>query len=668
MKTKNNRTTIERINIGLVQINNSFSGQNYLPYSIGCLQAYASADKSLANRITFLTPIYKREPVTEVVEKLASAHIIGFSLYVWNANISLEIAKRLKVKNPEVLVVCGGPQVPDKAENFLREHTFIDVVVHGEGEQTFARLLTGYPERKWSNHTGISYIDSCGTFRVTPPTPRLSDLRVLPSPLLTGAFDNLMQCYSDETWIGLWESNRGCPFRCTFCDWGSATAAKVSKFDMERLYAELDWFAENKIEYVFVCDANFGIQKRDIKLANYVAVLRNKTGYPHGFSVQNTKNATERAYETQKILSDAGLNKGVALSMQSLDSFTLESIKRDNISLETYFELARRFSKDKVETYSDLILGLPGETYESFCHGVGSLVESGQHNRVQFNNLSILPNSEMGDPDYQLRYGMQTVRSEIINIHGQRIDMKDDVPEYQDLVIATSAMPAEDWVRTRSFAWMISFLYFDKFLQLPMLMMNKIGGFSFRLMTEAFLTVDDAKYPTIARVKNSFFAHAKAIQDGGPEYIFSQDWLGIYWPADEFAFICLTEENKINTFYQEANSVLYSLLKLKNSRISTSMLNEAIELNKNLLSQPFREDYLSLRLSYDFISFWESIRFGNEKPLKAGTFNVEIDRSTPHYDNMLDWCREIVWWGNKKGAYLYGGCESTPVKELAGHY
>ena len=67
--------------------------------------------------------------------------------------------------------------------------------------------------------------------------------------------------------------------------------------------------------------------------------------------MQNTKNATERAYQTQKILSDARLNKGVALSMQSLDPHTLKNIKRDNISLETYFELARRFTSDKVETY-----------------------------------------------------------------------------------------------------------------------------------------------------------------------------------------------------------------------------------------------------------------------------------------------------------------------------
>ena len=98
----------------------------------------------------------------------------------------------------------------------------------------------------------------------------------------------------------------------------------MTKFEQERLDAELQWMADRKIQYVFVCDANFGIQKRDVEIAESVAKIKQETGYPHGFSVQNTKNATERAYLTQKIIADAGLNKGVALSMQSLDPHTQE--------------------------------------------------------------------------------------------------------------------------------------------------------------------------------------------------------------------------------------------------------------------------------------------------------------------------------------------------------
>ncbi len=190
---------------------------------------------------------------------------------------------------------------------------------------------------------GISYIDRDGQFVRKANAARLRDLSEVPSPFVNGLFDDLMRANPDEHWIGLWETNRGCPFQCTFCDWGSATAGKLNKFDVDRLLDEVDWFAP-KIEYVFCCDANFGILPRDVDIAKRVAEVKRATGYPVALSVQNTKNATDRAYETQKILSDAGLNKGVALSMQSVDTHTLESIKRQNISLETYLELQRRFT------------------------------------------------------------------------------------------------------------------------------------------------------------------------------------------------------------------------------------------------------------------------------------------------------------------------------------
>src|SRR5476649_2798336 len=432
------------LKIGLVQINNSFSGQNYLPYSIALLQTYVQKFSPNPERYDFLTPLYKRVRIADAVEQLKDADIIGFSTYVWNGRISLEIARRLKVLKPGIIIMFGGPHVPDQPEEFMRANPQIDLAVHNEGEITFLKLLESYPDRaSWAGLPGVSLVKPDGSFVRNPNSDRVRDLDEIPSPFLEGAFDSIMKANPNESWIGLWETNRGCPFRCTFCDWGSATAAKVTKFGDERLFAEVDWFAEKKIEYIFCCDANFGIQKRDVDIANYVADTKKTTGYPVALSVQNTKNATERAYLTQKILSDAGLNKGVALSMQSVDMPTLEAIKRDNISLNTYMELQRRFTRDRVETYSDLILGLPGETYESFVEGVCRVIGNGQHNRIQFNNLSILPNAEMGDPAYLKEHGMETVETKIINIHGA-LD-EDEIPEVQQLVVATKSMSLDDW-------------------------------------------------------------------------------------------------------------------------------------------------------------------------------------------------------------------------------
>jgi len=662
------------IKVGLVQINNSFSGQNYLPYSLACLRSYIEDHAPEPARYQFLPLIYKRLPIQHIVDRMQDADVVGFSTYVWNASVSLESARRIKEARPQTIIVFGGPQVPDKPEAFLRSHPFIDIVVHNEGERTFQELLERLPECDWRGLSGVSYVAPDGTFVKAPPGERMRDLAELPSPFLNGMFDQVVAENPEEKWIGLWETNRGCPFQCTFCDWGSSTASKVNRFELDRLFLELEWFVNNKIEYIFVCDANFGSQKRDIEIAQHVAELRGKTGYPQGFSVQSTKNATERAYLTQKILADAGLNKGVALSMQSLDPVTLQNIKRDNISLDTYLELSQRFTRERVETYSDLILALPGETYDSFVNGVDTLINNGQHNRIQFNNLSILPNAEMGDPDYLAKYGMVTVRTEIINIHGTKEALDDDVPEMQDMVIETYSMSVADWRRSRAIAWMIAFLYFDKLVQIPIVLLHHLTGVSHREVFERFMAVDRAEFPVIGEIRDFFMAEAQRLQDGGVEYVYSEDWLGVYWPADEYVYIRLTAEKRFGAFYSEVDRLFSNLLENAETDDSADAIRDAITVNGALVSQPDAGADISVRLRYNIIDLWRGICEGQSVPLTNGDYVHEVTRSRHNYSDFQRWCREIVWWGNKKGAYLYRVSAASShssdglTAELAGHY
>lgn len=646
--------------VGLVQINNSFSGQSYLPYAVGLLEAYARRHGGKPGAFEFLLPIFSRVKVAAAVEHLARADVVGLSLYVWNVRLSLEIARRLKRRNPGVVIVVGGPQTPDRAENFLRDNAFIDIACHGEGEQTFLEILDRVRTRDWSNIDGTSHIGADGTFINRPRLRRMRELDIVPSPFIEGIFDPLMGANPQQTWIGLWETNRGCPFGCTFCDWGSATQAKVYQFGMERLAAEIEWFSDRKIEFVFCCDANFGILPRDVDIVRAIANKKAQYGYPKAFSVQNTKNATERAYLTQKILSDAGLNKGVAVSLQSVDAMTLKNIKRQNISLQSYEELQARFTRDQVETYSDLILALPGETYESFVEGVCRVIGNGQHNRIQFNNLSILPNAEMGDPAYLRKYGMETVETRIINIHGA-LD-EDEIPEMQQLVVATSSMPRQDWRRARSFAWMAALLHFDKLAQIPIIVAHEIFGLPYRTIIESFMQADRSLYPLLGEVRDFFDGFAREIQDGGPEYVYSPDWLGIYWPADEYIFIKLTAESRLSAFYGECSRLLHALMPASALKI----LDEAIRLNSALVKQPGRHADMTVPCSVDLLAFYRGVLSGERIELKSRPVNYAVKRSAETWTDFQDWCREVVWYGNKKGAYLYGN--KTLHVEYAGHY
>jgi radical SAM superfamily enzyme YgiQ (UPF0313 family) len=655
------------LKVASVQINNSFSGQNYLPYSAGLLQAYAEKNARHPQRYQWALPIYSRIPVAQAVEQLKNADVVGFSTYVWNIRISLEIARRLRKLRPDMLIVFGGPQVPDRSEAFLREHRFIDLACHGEGEAVFLSILENFPSRTFEQVPSVSFIRADGRFQLNPRAERLHDISVIPSPYLSGMFDALMAANPQEKWLILWETNRGCPFKCTFCDWGSAIAAKVSQFDLERLLREVDWFADKKIEFIFCCDANYGMLKRDYDITKYVAGIKKKLGYPKALSVQNTKNGTERAYKVQKLLSDAGLNKGVAIALQSVDEHTLEAIKRENISTESFQELQRRFTRDRVETYSDLILGLPGETYESFADGVGRVIDNGQHNRIQFNNLSILPNAEMGDPEYQKKYGMVTVETKIINIHGSLKETEEEeIFEVQDLVVATASMPHKEWVRTRSFCWMTALLHFDKVMQIPLVLVRDLCDIGYREIVEAFLGSRADRYPVLADIKRFFDEKARDIQNGGAEYCHSTEWLDIFWPADEYVLIKLCVEGKLDKFYAEAESLLAELTEASSAALPRELLHEAVKLNRQLIKLPFQRDDVEVETSHNIWEYYRAVLVGDRVPLEERAVLNRIRRSQAVYETWTDWYREVIWYGNKKGAYLYGN--DAAERELAGHY
>ncbi len=655
-----------QVKVGLVQINNSFSNQNYLPYSVGLLQGYVQRHAPSPDRYEFLLPIYCRIPVQKAIEHLLEADIVGFSTYVWNIRISLEIAKGIKREKPETLIVFGGPHVPDRSDNFLRTHPFIDLCCHGEGERIFFEILENRAARNWENIPAISFLREDGSFVSHARAERIKDISLVPSPYLEGVFDPLMRTFPEEQWLILWETNRGCPFSCTFCDWGSAVQSKVYTFDLDRLYQEVEWFADRQIQFIFCCDANFGILPRDLEIAQYVARTKQRWGYPHALSVQNTKNATERAYKVQKLLADSGLNKGVTISFQSLDPNTLKSIKRENISSASFQELQRRFTRDNIETYTDLILGLPGETYDSFADGVSQAVEDGQHNRIQFNNLSILPNAEMGDPEYQKKYGMVTVETKVVNIHGSLVESDGEIYETQVLVIATDSMPKEDWVRTRAFSWMAGLLHFDKVLQIPFVILHEICSVSYRELIEVFTEGNLESFPVLAEIRNFFLEKARDVQARGAEYVRSEEWLNMWWPADEYILIKLCTENKLDTFYQEVAAVLERFFQDKMISIPSAILQEAVILNQALLKQPFQTEDLDLECSYNLWEFYQAAIRGVKIPLEEKPGHYHIDRSQERWSSWEDWCREVIWYGNKKGAYLYGNTSVGP--QLAGHY
>ena len=635
------------------------TGWVFLPYTLGLLQSFVQGHATNAEQYQFDFAVHNRVSVEEAVQSLVGKDVVGFSMYVWNERVSLSIAKQLKAIQPETLTVFGGPQVPDHAEDFLRRNPFVDVALHGEGEIAFMQLLETHQTREWSNTDSISYLDG-GAFVSNPKRERLRDLDSIPPVYSAELFRPLIDDNPGTVWGALLETNRGCPFACTFCDWGSATNSKVFQFSLERLEAELDWIGKNKIEYVFCCDANFGMLPRDVEIARMVARVKEKYGFPKTFATQNTKNSTDRSYAVQKILHESGATSGVTLSFQSLDEQTLQSVKRDNISIDSFSELQQRYTRDKIPTYTDIILALPGETYASFVNGLSQIIAGGQHNNLFFYNCSILPNAEMAAQDYIDRFDLQTVRQEMLEVHSDLNDVKSqEVREYIPIVVATSTMSPGEWIDGKTVWWMADLVYFGRMLQIPFVLLSELYGFKYGDLIAALAKADQTRFPLIGSIVQMFREKARQIQDGGLEYCPSSDWLNAYWPANQFALAMIVSEGKTRQFYQEARQVIFDYLHTTQQEFSANLVSEAIEFNHKLLRVPFVKKNLKVDLNHNIWEFYQGILEGTPVELKYGSHSYGVWRTQPLFLELDDWLEHVVFCQNVKYSYLY------PVVPLA---
>jgi hypothetical protein len=272
----------------------------------------------------------------------------------------------------------------------------------------------------------------------------------------------------------------------------------------------------------------------------------------------------------------------------------------------------------------------------------------------------------MGDPEYQRKYGMETVETKIVNIHGSLEENEDDVYETQELVVATAAMPAADWRRARAFSWMAALLHFDKVLQIPLVVLHETTGTSYRELVELFLEGPGEDLPVLREVRDFFLDKARDIQTGGPEYCRGKEWLNIWWPADEYLLITLCTEGKLEAFYREASALLGRFLRERFLDVPADLVHEAVALNRSLLKQPFQHEDLDVRLSYNLYEVYRAALVGEEMPIVGRPDTIHVDRTSAQWHSWDEWCREVIWYGNKKGAYLYGNGASEV--ELAGHF
>lgn len=422
----------------------------YLPYSTGVLWAYAKNNPDISKNFKLGHFIFKRDNVYEVAQRLKNNSVVCFSTYVWNKRYNYKLAKLLKEQNPNVLIIFGGPEVPITHVDIFKKFPFIDIAVNQEGEPALERILLNYPN-DYTHIPGL-VINKNGESVNTGPNTRIDNLGEVPSPYLSGVFDQLILDNPGIEWNATLETNRGCPYHCTFCDWGSLTYSKVKKFDLQRVFDELEWFGKHKCGHLYITDANFGMFiERDMDVIKKLVDVQLKYGYPKNYALTWAKNQRQEVIDIIKYLSQNGQNRtALNLSVQTLDENVLSIIRRQNLATNKINEAFEECNKHNIPLFTELILGLPGETLKSWRDNFWGLYNLGNHSGVTVYQAQLLENSEMNLLQKRL-YNIQTVETTEWFMNDLAGDP--DLIESMGVVVSTSTLPIDDMVDASVFTW-----------------------------------------------------------------------------------------------------------------------------------------------------------------------------------------------------------------------
>ena len=446
---------------------------NHIPLAIGVIGEFLRLNFSKEN---LELDLFKRPSQFDTYLKNHSPDIIMLSNYMWNENLNLFYAQLVKKISPKTLIIMGGPNISinlfDK-EDFLRENSSIDILVEGDGEIVSLKLLNKYYELDKSIlHLKSAKTINCFAFDHLNReflTSNIEDTRLgvektsldeIPSPYLSG----LMDVFLEDGAIPLLESNRGCPYSCTFCQQGTKYFSKIRFFEGSRIHDEILYIAKRckelnvNITIVEFADPNFGQYKQDLDVFEGIREAQDLYDFPAVVYCSTGKSQAERIMKHSKILKPGSIM--IRAAMQSMNPETLATVARKNLAKQVFED----FSKEGVETYSDIMLGLPMETYKSYVDGVLQLIDS-NIDEFSMPQTLVLKGTPMEKTEYLEKYDIKTKSRVIPECTGLYGEDSIEVHEFEDMIMHTSSMSFDDYLKCRQFVLIVMIFHNTRLLK-----------------------------------------------------------------------------------------------------------------------------------------------------------------------------------------------------------
>lgn len=344
--------------------------------SLRCLKAAAKAKGYAVDCAEFTINNSPEHILKELYMK--KPDVLGFSCYIWNISAVLEIAENIKKILPDTVILLGGPEVSFDAEEILRKYPFADMVMRGEGEYSFVRLLE-YLDGKisLSDVTGITYRGKNGIYSNADSSP--VDLNEI--PFVYDSLDGL------DNRIIYYETQRGCPYSCQFCL--SSEEKSLRFLNIERVKKELQFFLDNRVPQVKFVDRTFNCKKE-----HAMAIWKYCIDHDNGVTNFHMEISAEIMDEEMlSLLKNA--RKALfqfEVGVQSTNPDTLSAVRR-RCSLNNLKAIVDKInSLGNIHQHLDLIAGLPHENYASFRNSFND-VYSMKPQQLQLGFLKLLKGS-----------------------------------------------------------------------------------------------------------------------------------------------------------------------------------------------------------------------------------------------------------------------------------
>ncbi len=410
----------------------------------------------------------------DIIKKIKSnpPDVIGLSNYSWNSNLSEFLISLAKKHNPNIVTVQGGTNFPHDEETqkeFMSERPATDIFTILEGEKSFDNIIGRVLEcNKNRNKIFEKEIDGC--VFIHPDTKntvkqifykgqilsRIKDLDEIPSPYLNGMMDK----FFDGRLTPFIETNRGCPFTCSFCHTGADYFHKLNKFSEGRVKAEIEYIGKKAgalgISNLHLADVNFGMYPQDQIVAEMLLETRKKYKWPQTLMTTTGKNSKERIMKITEIL---GSIFEVTMAMQSMSESVLSNIRRSNIKLDHMVEVNNELKKQGRTTAAELIVPLPGETKISFVNGLNNIINSSV-SRVIIYTLMMLHGTQFKTPEYRKKYKYLT-KFRIVPLNFGEYDGQ-KVFDYEEAGVGTKDLSFDDYLFIRALALFVETLYNGK--------------------------------------------------------------------------------------------------------------------------------------------------------------------------------------------------------------